>query len=125
MTKLDVLAKEYHNNIQKRRVYDLARKPYRSVGKYSSNNAESPIKQMVNKANQHLNDFTIKAKAKSQAKLNTKPLSPQKNLAETLNTCPDKESPLSKKLKNPLFELSEGKNSKSFRIIEFKDRKKI
>jgi hypothetical protein len=90
MTKLDVLAKEYHSNIKKRRVYDLARKPHRSQGRNGPNNAESPNKSIVNKANQFLIDFTDKTKAKSQARLNTKPQSPQRNFSQSIKTSPDK-----------------------------------
>jgi|JI6StandDraft_1071083.scaffolds.fasta_scaffold06860_10 hypothetical protein len=99
MTKLDILAKEYHSNIQKRRVYDLARNSHKSMSRFDPNNAESPIKQMVGRANQFLKDFSDRQKAKSMARFNNKPLSPIKQYevqyaANTTNLIsPDKNSP--------------------------------
>lgn len=87
MTKLDILAKEYHSNIQKRRVYDLARNAHKSMNRFDPNNAESPVRQMIGRANHFLKDFSERAKAKSHAKLNTKPLSPLKTF-EVVTTSP-------------------------------------
>jgi len=65
MTKLDVLAKEYHSNIQRRRVYDLASNTHKSMNKFDPNNAESRVRQMVGRANQFLKEFGQKSKARS------------------------------------------------------------
>ena len=125
MMKLDVLAKEYHSNIQKRRVYDLARNSHKSMSRFDPNNAESPLKQMVGRANQFLKEFSQRTKAKSHVRLNTIPLlSPIKHQMSHAMKAPEKTSPQQTIRKIP-FELKDGKHSKSFRVIEFKDRRKI
>lgn len=81
MVKLELLAKEYHNNIQKRRVYDLARNPQNKLLKrYEPMGIEdSPVRAMIDKANRVLSELPG-VRSRSHVRLPSRG-SPTKNIS--------------------------------------------